>query len=102
MTDEDETPAQRQEALLEDSLAATLDTLRDLPESPNVRELRARAWTYRRAVLRWATVPPDQGQRDALQELVFDLHASALDTFTSEAATPLQMVRSVSLPKRSP
>jgi hypothetical protein len=100
MSDDDETRTLSQEALLEDSLAATLDVLRDLPESPKVRDLRARVDTYRRAIERWVTVSPGQGQRDALRELVLELHTRALETQTSEALTPVQGVPSVRPPGR--
>ncbi|HEY2515458.1 MAG TPA: hypothetical protein VGI39_31540 [Polyangiaceae bacterium] len=95
MSDEEETRAQRLDALLEDSLAATLDLLGELPESPKVRDLRAKVETYRRAIERWATVPPGQGQRDALRELVLELETRARDIHTSEMPTPHQGVPSV-------
>ena len=98
MSDDDETRAQRLEVLLEDSLAAALDVVRDLPASPKVRDLRARVHTYRQAIERWVTVRPTQGQRDALRELVLELHARALETHASEAATPIQGVPSVRPP----
>jgi hypothetical protein len=78
MSDEDETRAHTPEALLEDSLAATRELLRDLPDSPNVRDLRARAETYGRTIERWGTVRPSKAQRDALRDLVLELHTLAL------------------------
>jgi hypothetical protein len=102
MSDEDETRrAVRLEAILEDSLAATLDALRDLPDSPKIRDLRARVQTYRRAVARWLTIAPSPDQRDALRELVLELHMLALETQASEASTPVQGVPSARPPGRS-
>jgi hypothetical protein len=95
MSDEDETRAHRPEALLEDSLADTLDLLRDLPDSPKVRDLRAQVGTYRRAIERWVTVRPSHEQRDALRDLVVELRERALETRASEAATPIEGVPSV-------
>ena len=99
MSSEDETRAQRLEALLEDSLAATLDVLRDLPDSRKVRDLRAQVNTYRRALERWVTVRPAQDQRDALRELVLELHTCALEIHTSEALTPVQGVPHTRTPR---
>ena len=96
--DEEQTRARSQEALLEDSLAATLDLLRDVPESPKARDLRGRVDTYHKTLLRWMTVPPSKGQRDALRELVFELHAHARELHASEEPTPLPPVRSARPP----
>jgi glutamyl-tRNA reductase len=86
MGDADETRAHNAEALLEDSLAATLDILRELKDSPIVRDLRTRAETYRRTIERWENVRPSHEQRGALRELVLQLHARALDLADGAAA----------------
>ena len=93
--DEEQTRAQSQEAVLEDSLAATLDLLGDVSESAKARDLRGRVETYRRTIAHWTTVAPSKGQRDALRELVFELHARARDLHASEEPTPLPPARSV-------
>jgi hypothetical protein len=88
MGDADETRAHRAEALLEDSLAATLDILRELKDSPVVRDLRARAETYRRTIARWEGVRPSHEQRGALRELVLQLHGRALDLAEGGGKSP--------------
>jgi hypothetical protein len=40
-----------------------------------MRELRARAETYRHQIAQWGANPPDAAQRRALAELVDALHA---------------------------
>jgi hypothetical protein len=88
MGDKDQTRAHRPEALLEDSLAATLDMIRDAPESRAVRDLRARVESYRRTIERWTAIKPTKAQRDALRELVFELHTAAEETVASQGTTP--------------
>ena len=98
MDDSDETRTQNHDALLEDALAATLDSLGDLPDSPRVRDLRARVESYRRTLARWSAVKPSADQRAALRELVLDLRTRALDLRASAAATPHQGVPSARRP----
>ena len=88
MGQDDQTRAHRGEALLEDSLAATLDILRDAPESRKVRDLRARVEVYRRTIAQWPAIKPSKAQRDALRELVLELHTQAEEARASEASTP--------------
>jgi flagellar hook-associated protein FlgK len=95
MSDEDETRARSQEALLEDSLADTLDLLRHLPESAQARGLRREVDRYYKTLARWMTVPPSKDQRDALLELVVELCSRAKELHASEEPTPLPPVRSV-------
>src|SRR5579872_4489536 len=72
--DDDATRAQSRDALIDDAIAAAVDLLRDLPEGPATRELRSRAESYRRTVDQWGAVRPTQAQRDALRELVLEMH----------------------------
>jgi hypothetical protein len=88
MGDEDETRALRPEAVIEDSLAATLELLREVPDSPKVRDLRARVETDRRTLARWPAVKPSKDQRNALRELATELYERAQALHVSEAPTP--------------
>ncbi len=92
MNEDDETRQVRVDAILEDSLASTLDLLRDVPESPTVRGLRARVRTYRQTIQRWVSVRPSQAQRDALRDVVRELHGLALELQASETRTPVDGV----------
>ncbi len=100
MSEWDETKEVRLEAILDDSLASTLDVLSRMPESPKVRDLRAKVQTYRQAIQRWAAVRPSTAQRDALRELVLELYTRAIEEQTSEAPTPVLGVQSVRPPER--
>jgi hypothetical protein len=100
MGDEDETRAHRPEAIIEDSLAATLELLRDIPDSPKVRDLRARVETYRRTLGRWPAVKPSKDQRSALRELAIELYERAQELHAFEATTPHQGIPSVKPPDR--
>ena len=91
--DEEQTRARSQEALLEDSLAATIDLLREVPESAKARDYRGRVETYRRTIAHWGVVPPSKGQRDALRELVLELYTRVRELHASEEPTPLPPVR---------
>jgi hypothetical protein len=65
-------------AIVEQSLADASERLRDLVGSPQVRELRARAQAYERAVQNWKTLPPTEEQRAALLKLVLELHVEVI------------------------
>ena len=65
-------------AIVEQSLADTLARLSELPPGPRVRELRARAEGFERALRSWAAMPPTEEQRAALLKLVLDLNVEAM------------------------
>ncbi len=65
-------------AIVEHAINDTLLRLRDLPAGPRVRELRAKAEGYERAVRAWAQVPPSEEQRAALLRLVLDLNVEVI------------------------
>ncbi len=80
MDDEDDVDATHihsGDAVLQDALAGIFDALRDLAATPQTRELRARAESYRLTMERWTNAPPSKAQRDALRELVLALHEKA-------------------------
>jgi hypothetical protein len=65
-------------AIVEQSLVDTLDRLRELPAGPRVRELRAKAEGYERALRAWMVRPPSEEQRAALLKLVLELNVEAM------------------------
>jgi hypothetical protein len=74
------TPAPRAkplDAVIVDTLVATIDLLTRAQSSPLTRELRAQAYSYEQAVKHWSTVPPHAAQLDAMLDLVAELHARA-------------------------
>jgi hypothetical protein len=78
----DETPriaATGSDVLLAEMIAAILERLGRIEDSPHKRELRARALSYERIVRNWATVAPSGPQRDAAFELVAELHAKVIE-----------------------
>jgi hypothetical protein len=78
----DETPriaAKRSDVLLAEMIAAILERLDGIEDSPHKRELRARALSYERIVRNWTTVAPSGPQRDAAFELVTELHAKVIE-----------------------
>jgi len=65
-------------AIVEQSLTDTLERLRELPAGPRVRELRAKAEGYERALRAWIVRPPSEEQRAALLKLVLELNVEVM------------------------
>ena len=65
-------------AIVEQSLADTLERLRELPAGPRVRELRAKVEGYERALRAWMVRPPSEEQRAALLKLVLELNVEVM------------------------
>jgi hypothetical protein len=65
-------------AIVEQSLADTVERLSELPAGPRVRELRARAEGFERALRTWSVRPPTEEQRAALLKLVLDLNVEVM------------------------
>jgi hypothetical protein len=65
-------------AIVEQSLVDTLERLRELAPGPRVRELRAKAEGYERAVRAWVARPPTEEQRAALLRLVLELNVEVI------------------------
>jgi hypothetical protein len=65
-------------AIVEHAVNDTLLRLRDLPPGPRVRELRAKAEGFERAVRAWASMPPSEEQRAALLKLVLELNVEVM------------------------
>jgi hypothetical protein len=90
MVDDETVQLRMPDVVIADALAGILDDLAALPATPKTRELQARADNYRRALESWGHMRPTDAQRDALRDLVLDLHARVRD-MRSEAemgATP--------------
>jgi hypothetical protein len=65
-------------AIVEKSLQDTVERLAELPPGPRVRELRAKAEGYERALRAWAMRPPSAEQRAALLKLVLELNVEVM------------------------
>ena len=65
-------------AIVDQSIADTMARLGELPPGPRVRELRAKAEGFQRALLAWASRPPNEEQRAALVKLVLELNVEAM------------------------
>lgn len=65
-------------AIVEQSLADTIERLRELPPGPKVRELRAKADGFLRALRTWSTRPPTEEQRATLLKLVLELNVETI------------------------
>ena len=65
-------------AIVEKSLADTVERLNELPPGPRVRELRAKAEGFERALRSWSALPPTEEQRSTLLKLVLDLNVDAM------------------------
>jgi hypothetical protein len=65
-------------AIVEQSLIDTLERLSELPPGPRVRELRAKAEGFERALRAWGTRPPTEEQRSTLLKLVLELNVEAI------------------------
>jgi hypothetical protein len=71
-------PGSTRLAIVEKSLADTVERLRELPPGPRVRELRAKAEGFERALQAWSLRPPTEEQRAALLRLVLDLNVEVM------------------------
>jgi len=65
-------------AIVDKSLTDTIERLAELPAGPRVRELRAKAEGFERALRAWSVRPPTEEQRSALLKLVLDLNVEVM------------------------
>jgi hypothetical protein len=65
-------------AIVENALTDTVERLNELPPGPRVRELRAKAEGFERALRSWSARPPTEEQRSTLLKLVLDLNVEAM------------------------
>jgi hypothetical protein len=65
-------------AIVDQSLIDTIERLAELPPGPRVRELRAKAEGFERALRTWSARPPTEEQRSALLKLVLDLNVEVM------------------------
>jgi hypothetical protein len=70
-------------AIVEKSLTDTIERLSELPAGPRVRELRAKAEGFERALRSWSARPPTEEQRSTLLKLVLELNMETM-TFARE------------------
>ncbi|MGH7298390.1 MAG: hypothetical protein ACRELB_25850 [Polyangiaceae bacterium] len=72
-------------AIVERSLHDTVERLSELPAGPRVRELRAKAEGFERALRAWSVRPPTEEQRSTLLKLVLDLNVEVMAFSRGEA-----------------
>jgi hypothetical protein len=65
-------------AIVDHALIDTIERLAELPPGPRVRELRAKAEGFERALRTWSARPPTEEQRSALLKLVLDLNVEVM------------------------
>jgi hypothetical protein len=65
-------------AIVEKSLTDTIERLSELPAGPRVRELRAKAEGFERALRSWSARPPTEEQRSTLLKLVLELNMETM------------------------
>jgi hypothetical protein len=65
-------------SIVKQGLTDILERLAEMPGSPRVRELRAKAMTYERAVRTWDTQAPSEEQRSAMMRCVIDLNVEVM------------------------
>jgi len=75
-------------AIVERSLTDIVERLSELPPGPRVRELRAKAEGFERALRAWTTRPPTEEQRSTLLKLVLDLNVETMAFGREEAPKP--------------
>ena len=80
------------EFLVGDTLTSIFTALDAAPDSAHVRELRSKAKSYERIVATWASSPPSGPQREAMFDLVIQLHARLADLRASQPP-PMARVR---------
>jgi hypothetical protein len=59
---------------LEATIRQVIHELLEMPITPHIRELRAKAVTYGRVINNWSTYPPTAPQVQAMHECVGELH----------------------------
>ena len=64
--------------IVEQALQDTVARLGELPGGPRVRELRAKAEGYERALKTWTLRAPSEEQRATLLKLVLELNVEAM------------------------
>jgi hypothetical protein len=74
--------------IVEQSLQDTMERLRELPAGPRVRELRAKAEGFERALRAWSVRPPTEEQRSTLLKLVLDLNVEAMALGRDDQSQP--------------
>jgi hypothetical protein len=65
-------------AIVEQAIADTMERLNELPAGPRVREFRAKAEGFQRALQTWSVRPPTEEQRSALLKVVLELNLEVM------------------------
>jgi len=98
VSEDDPTPPSiRRDLLAEEVLTAILDAVANLADSPQKRQLGAKALSYQRTMAQWRVAKPTQAQRDALHEMVIGLQAKLMEVLRRDSLdlTPGTGVRAV-------
>jgi hypothetical protein len=90
-------PALRRDLLAAEVLTAILQAVEAMPESPQKRQLGAKAMTYQRTLAQWRAHPPTNAQRDALHDMVLELQAKLMEVLRRDSLdlTPGMGVRAL-------
>ncbi len=65
-------------SIVKQGLTDILERVAEMPSTPRVRELRAKALTYERAVRSWDMQAPSEEQRSAMMRCVIDLNVEVM------------------------
>jgi hypothetical protein len=66
-------------------LDAIAQSLRAMPDSPQKRQLGAKAESYRRTIEQFRAARPDAGRSEALDEMVLALHGKLLEVMRRDS-----------------
>jgi hypothetical protein len=65
-------------SICKQALDDILERLNEMPATPRVRELRAKATSYERVVRAWDARPPTEQERSAMLKNVIDLNVEVI------------------------
>lgn len=78
-------PGEPRHRLASELLDAIEEALRGMPDSPQKRQLGAKAESYRRTLEQFGTSPPLPARSDALDEMVLALHGKLLEVMRRDS-----------------
>ena len=86
MAEDDFTPpALRRDLLAAEVLTAILQAIDAMPDSPQKRQLGAKAMSYQRTLAQWRAQKPTNAQRDALHDMVLELQAKLMEVLRRDS-----------------
>jgi hypothetical protein len=72
-------------AIVQQALADIVERLAEMPETPRVLELQAKASAFDKVVLAWVTEPPTEAARAAMLKSVLDLSVQVIEAGKDES-----------------